>query len=414
MNQLDKIRPVGLTLAGLVIAFSTFFAACVFYFRNVQVIKASQPIFLLMVCFGTLLLGSTIIPLSVDDSIASTRGCDIACMAAPWLLSLGFTTVFAALYSKIWRINKIFRNAKGFKRVKVSEKDVLAPFLVLFILNVILLIGWTAVDPLHWVRSYQDGRESLNSSYGYCTSENRKVSLGFGISLVLINISALILANVEAYMARNISDEFSESKYIGVAMALTLQSFVIGIPVLFLVGENPTAKFFVSSGIIFAVSISILLLLFIPKTILYVKQKRSNAQNQSGMSNRPNLYSSMYFSKNMRCSQNTSQHDSEGMKYIRHDPQAQVEFNEYKRKVQDELYGKLKQGMDIDQAFHECGIDTRQISYSSSRNVSALPAESSNLDLRSPNPDFSESNEIKDDVEDKTNENKDDDDLSGV
>ena len=248
LNQIDKIRPVGLTLAGIVIALSVFFAVGVYCYRNVSVIKASQPIFLIMVCFGTLLLGSTIIPLSIDDSIASTRGCSIACMAAPWLLSLGFTTVFAALYSKIWRINKIFRHAKGFKRVKVSEKDVLIPFLVLLVLNVSLLTAWTAVDPLHWVREYQEGRESLNSSFGYCKSENGSISMGFGISLVLVNLLALILANVEAYKARNISDEYSESKYIGVAMALTLQIFVIGIPILFLVGENPTAKFFVSSG----------------------------------------------------------------------------------------------------------------------------------------------------------------------
>lgn len=392
MNQIDTIRPVGLTLAGIVIALSVFFAVGVFYYRNVQVIKASQPVFLIMVCFGTLLLGSTIIPLSIDDSISSIRGCNIACMTAPWLLSLGFTTVFAALYSKIRRINKIFRNAKGFKRVKVSEKDVLVPFLVLLVLNVSLLTAWTAVDPLHWVRVYQEGRESLNSSFGYCTTENGKISLGFGISLVLINVSALILANVEAYMARNISDEFSESKYIGVAMALTLQSFLIGIPVYFLVGEHPTAKFFVSSGIIFAVSISMLLLLFIPKIMLYVKKKRKKAQDKR-LGGTSKLYASAHWRSSASEGMKSS---SEGMKYIRHGPETQAEFNEYKRKVKDELYQKLKQGMNVDQAFQECGIETKK-GTSLSKSDSIPPAESSNLDLMPSNPDVGEvSNENKD------------------
>ena len=46
-------------------------------------------------------MGSSIIPLSIDDEVASTKGCDIACMAFPYLLCIGWTLVFAALFSKM-------------------------------------------------------------------------------------------------------------------------------------------------------------------------------------------------------------------------------------------------------------------------------------------------------------------------
>ena len=55
------------------------------YYEKSSVVRASQPIFLLIICAGTFIFGSAIIPLSIDDEIATERGCDIACMSTPWL-----------------------------------------------------------------------------------------------------------------------------------------------------------------------------------------------------------------------------------------------------------------------------------------------------------------------------------------
>jgi len=56
-------------------------------------------------------MGASIIPLSFDDEIASDKGCSIACMSIPWLLCTGFSMSFAALSSKLRRINKLFNSA---------------------------------------------------------------------------------------------------------------------------------------------------------------------------------------------------------------------------------------------------------------------------------------------------------------
>ena len=68
-------------------------------------------------------------------------------MAVPWLVSLGFTISFAALFAKIWRVNQVMSAAKKFTRIKVTEKDVIKPFLILFVLNFVLLLAWQLVDP---------------------------------------------------------------------------------------------------------------------------------------------------------------------------------------------------------------------------------------------------------------------------
>jgi len=89
------LRAIGLTMAGLVMCLSIAFAGWTVYRRKLQVVVSSQPIFLLILCLGTLVMGSAIIPLSIDDEVASDRGCSIACTASLWLACIGFALIFA-------------------------------------------------------------------------------------------------------------------------------------------------------------------------------------------------------------------------------------------------------------------------------------------------------------------------------
>jgi hypothetical protein len=83
-------------------------------------------------------LGLSIFPLAIDDPVADQIGCNIACIAFPWLLVLGFSASFAALFSKIWRLNKIFHAAQMMKQVKVNSRDMMIPFVISMSSNVIL------------------------------------------------------------------------------------------------------------------------------------------------------------------------------------------------------------------------------------------------------------------------------------
>jgi gamma-aminobutyric acid type B receptor len=100
------------------------------------------------------------------------------------------------------------------------------PFAILMFLNIVVLTCWTAIAPLKWIRTDGTGIDSFNrvlESVGECTSDDDGPgSSPFVISLLIINISAVLGANYQAYKARNIQTDFSESKYIAITSKLMI------------------------------------------------------------------------------------------------------------------------------------------------------------------------------------------------
>ncbi|CAB9524051.1 acid type B receptor subunit 2 [Seminavis robusta] len=257
------MRAAGLAMAVFVALLSLGFAGWTIYNRNVHVVKASQPIFLLLLCLGTLTMGMAIVPLSIDDEIATEAGCDIACMAFPWLASIGFVLIFAALFSKTYRVYRIM-NQPTYHRVILSAFDVMSPLLFLITLNVMVLALWTAVSPLEWDRQVtvrgMFGRPT--ESRGSCVSDK---NTPFVVTLVVMDLGALVLASYQSYVARGIATEFAESDYIGKAVACMLLVSFVGVPTIFIVSDNPQAEFFLITCIIFVICTAVLLFLFVPK-----------------------------------------------------------------------------------------------------------------------------------------------------
>ena len=102
---------VGLSLVAMALAMGFFVFTIVS--RKNPVILASQPNFLMMICFGVLVMAASIIPFSIDDNIASERGCSVACALKFWMSSIGFCLVFSALFSKLWRISRVSRKSRA-------------------------------------------------------------------------------------------------------------------------------------------------------------------------------------------------------------------------------------------------------------------------------------------------------------
>ena len=211
-NYLGNITILGYTAFLVVGILSIGFGAWTFANRKKRVIMASQPMFLYLICAGVFIFASSIIALGIDDEDHSLRGCDIACMFAPWLVSVGFVLTFSALFSKTWRINKLFHSAKRCQRMKLKAKDVSMPLIFLMAANVIVLLCWTVLAPLEFVRENNSGTDLWNrniSSYGTCktTSGSKGNSIPYLVFIGLINIGALVIANIQAYIARDIQTD---------------------------------------------------------------------------------------------------------------------------------------------------------------------------------------------------------------
>ena len=144
------IYAIGFTLAGVGILMALAFSLWTAKNKTTFVVKVSQPIFMQLICFGSMILASSIIPLGFDPGLVSVEASSRACMAFPWLLSIGISIMFSALQCKTRRILKVMAAATSMRRIIVTPKQVMQELALFVGCNVIVLICWTIIDPLVW------------------------------------------------------------------------------------------------------------------------------------------------------------------------------------------------------------------------------------------------------------------------
>ena len=157
---------------------------------------------------------------SRDDSGGVRTVENVACNLNLWFLAVGFTLIFAALFSKTWRLNRIIKASRQFKRVTITVKDVLLPLFAMLVAVVAVLLSWTLHDPLNYISKKHPGTDEWNrpnSCYGVCGS---RFAIAYAIIIFLVAFFSLIMALVQAYQTRNYRTEFDESNYIGIATVL--------------------------------------------------------------------------------------------------------------------------------------------------------------------------------------------------
>ena len=80
-----------------------------------------------------------------------------------------------------------------------------------------------------------------------------------------------------------ISDEFSESKNLGLALFTWVQVLVVGLPSFFLVdASNYQAKYFLVIGFVFVLTESMLLVIFVPLMMATFKLKNNPPSSNRG------------------------------------------------------------------------------------------------------------------------------------
>merc|ERR1712157_69176 len=148
---------------------------------------------------------------------------------------------------------------------------------------------WTLVDPPRWVRVDVTEFES----YGICSIGEEVASTVIVSLLLALNFLSVVITNIQAYITREVSDEFNESKYIALAMISIMQIFLVGVPLVFLTRNNPTACFFVITSMVLVITMSVLMCLFVPK-FRRVYKRYSTSVTNSGIS----VFNSSYRNNN--------------------------------------------------------------------------------------------------------------------
>jgi hypothetical protein len=97
---------LGLSFCGIMMLMSIGWGVWCIINRKHRMVRASQPFFLNMLCIGTFLIASSVIPTSFQEPMSDVA-LDVGCMLFPWLVCTGFVTTFSALFTKNGRINSV-------------------------------------------------------------------------------------------------------------------------------------------------------------------------------------------------------------------------------------------------------------------------------------------------------------------
>ncbi|PVD34099.1 hypothetical protein C0Q70_05362 [Pomacea canaliculata] len=124
--QYEEMRHVSTPIYLTLVALSSIgvIMACCFLglnirFRRHRFIKMSSPNMNNIIIVGCILCYLSIVLLGTDGSIASSSPVVFRywCRARAWVLALGFTLAFGAMFGKTWRVHAIFTNIKLNKKL---------------------------------------------------------------------------------------------------------------------------------------------------------------------------------------------------------------------------------------------------------------------------------------------------------
>ena len=99
----------------------------------------------------------------------------------------------------------------------------------------------------------------------------------------IVNAISLLIAAWQSWQARNIKSEFSEAKFIGLAVFSMCQALLTGLPIVAMASDLPTAFYIMMTTLVFTLCMVILLLIFLPKVIMQHKYSKATAEEQRRM-----------------------------------------------------------------------------------------------------------------------------------
>lgn len=225
----------GIQITGLILSSFALIAVVgtgfwVFVNRKNKLIKAGQPEFLYLLCFGAALVAPSSIFLTFDESNGFTVDqLSGMCSAFPWFFVVGYLLMYCALICKLWRLSKLMQ----MRRKAVHAKQVLLPFFIIMGFCFIILIVWQIIDPATWVREGINEKGQPYETYGECRSVNYG-NIPFYVPIVVLMSIAVTATAVFSFKLRHVQSELSESSWIFAGIFLHIQTWLVGVPVLFI------------------------------------------------------------------------------------------------------------------------------------------------------------------------------------
>ncbi|GAB1863249.1 Gamma-aminobutyric acid type B receptor subunit 2 [Camponotus japonicus] len=261
------IASVGVTLALVFLAFNL-------HFRKHKSIKLSSPRLNNMAAVGCGLVYGAVILLGLDDATLpdSDGYYPTVCKARVYLLSAGFSLAFGSMFTKTYRVHRIFtRSRSGVVKNKLLQ-DTQLIFLIcmLLVIDVVVVTLWVSLDPMqrHLQNltleiSPQDRGVVYQPQVEVCRSQHTN---GWLSALYVYKGLLLVVGVYMAWETRHVKiPALNDSQYIGMSVYFVVITSGIVVVLANLMPDRATLTFVTITALILASTTATLALLFLPQ-----------------------------------------------------------------------------------------------------------------------------------------------------
>jgi hypothetical protein len=267
-HNANKLSPGTIGFAysmfGLCVAVGLAIVVWSWTYRQVKLLKATQPGFLIVMVVGCIMASISIVfgILLVEDpyndlNLEGKTEVEIEdltwsagntyCFLELLFYSQGMGLAFAALFAKMLRIYKLL-NVKKIRAVKIRVRDVAPMSSFMMGVQLVIIVAWQLVDPLTWRRIVVSTNSAgiVTASRVVCMSS---LSSTFLIPLVGVQLLCFLAGCVLSFMSRRVPGAFNEGKFITLAIVNQAELFIIAVPMLIMV--QPFVQVFVVLKVVF-------------------------------------------------------------------------------------------------------------------------------------------------------------------
>ena len=189
--------------------------------RRHPLIRVADPLFSAFSLCGLIVLSSACFFSTFWQS-------DSTCAAFEWLFILGLTLSFAPLVLKNLRIWSLWHNAAAFTPAPIRQWHTVCALFALLLVDIALLTAWQVNTGF---LAYRESPDPYRPSLDYYTCDVYAHSRGFVIAAMSWKLLMLALAMYLAYLLRNVSSKYSESRFIALCVYNVTVVLAIFVPV---------------------------------------------------------------------------------------------------------------------------------------------------------------------------------------
>ncbi|PFX22880.1 Gamma-aminobutyric acid type B receptor subunit 2 [Stylophora pistillata] len=258
------------TLAVLGIFLGLVFLLINFWYRERRIIKMSSPRLNNVIVVGCIMTYFSVILFGLDGGLIPTEEYGKVCIARAWIMSIGFTLAFGAMFAKTWRVHAIFKSLTPKKKV-IRDEHLFLIIGAIVLLDILLLSLWSGIEPMH--TGYQrfidemqlkDDKEII-PRLEHCESKNLSYWLGavYAFKGLLLVFGVFLAWETRAVTIPALND----SRYIGMSVYNVVILSILGVAITSVIRDHQDATFAITAVFIIFCTTLTLCFVFVPKVL---------------------------------------------------------------------------------------------------------------------------------------------------